>query len=233
MTIHPNRFPGESSEYRHARDRLLEAEIALRAQIESVAALRRQLPPGGAVAHDYVFDEGSTDGADTETVRHVRFSELFAEGKDTLIVYSFMYGPTMEKACPSCTSVLDSMDGAVNHVTQRTNLVVVARSPIQRIRAHARERGWRNLRMLSSANNDYNADYHAETSDGRQYPILNVFTRRDGVIRHFWATELLFAEKAPGQDWRHVDIVWPLWALLDMTPDGRGTDFRPRLSYGT
>ncbi len=231
MSLHSIRFPGESDAYRAARNELLEAEIKLRRTIEEVAALRRQLPLGGAAPEDYLFEEGAADLADEQTIRAVRLSELFQPGKNTLAVYSFMYGPNMQAACPSCTSILDSLNGASPHVTQRINLAVVAKSPLARIRAFARQRGWNNLRLLSSANNTYNRDYLGELPNGSQMPSLNIFVRRDGGIYHFHNTELLFAPKEPGQDGRHVDQIWPLWNLLDFTPDGRGTDWYPKLSY--
>jgi predicted dithiol-disulfide oxidoreductase (DUF899 family) len=229
--LHAIRFPGESAEYRAARDRLLREEAALRRHIEEVAALRRALPFGGAVAEDYVFEEGSADLDDVGTVRKVRLSELFERGKDTLVAYSFMYGPAMEKPCPMCTAMLDGLNGTAPHAHQRVNLVVVAKSPLERIRAHARARGWRDLRLLSSAGNSYNRDYHADAADGSQNPVLNVFVKRDAVVRHFYATELFFAKAEPGQNPRHVDSIWPLWNLFDLTPEGRGEDWYPRLSY--
>lgn len=228
---HSVRFPGESAQYRSARDTLLEAELDLRARLENVAALRRRLPLGGPVREDYLFEEGGRNLDDLETRRPVRLSELFGERKDSLILYSFMYGPEMQQPCPMCTSILDGLNGNVPHVLQRVNLGVVAKSPIQRIRAFARERGWGNLRLLSSAQNTYNADYHGETPDCAQIPALNVFVRRDGKIHHFYNTELLYAPSDPGQDPRHVDLIWPLWNLFDLTPEGRGTDWYPRLSY--
>lgn len=226
-------FPGESTEYRFARDKLLEAEVELRAAVERVAEQRRALPIGGAVPEDYAFEEASGEGAS------IRFSELFAPGKDTLVVYSFMFPrysgdtrpgpaegetarlPLAETPCPSCTSILDSLDGAAPHLAQLINLVVVAKSDPDRIRAFARERGWHHLRLLSSRNNRYNLDYLAEDPDSGQRPILNVFTRDAGGFHHRWATELMFAAREEGQDPRHVDSIWPLWNVLDMTPGGR------------
>jgi len=161
----------------------------------------------------------------------VRMSELFEPGKDTLIVYSYMFGPKMAAPCVSCTSILDGLDGQSPHVTQRMNFVVVARSPIDRIMDVARERGWNGLRLLSSSANTYNRDYQGENERGDQMPSLNVFVRRDGRIHHFYQSELLFAPKAPGQDGRHVDLIWPLWNLFDVTPEGRGTNWYPRLRY--
>jgi predicted dithiol-disulfide oxidoreductase (DUF899 family) len=231
-SIHGRRFPGESADYRSARDTLLREELDLRRSIEKTAALRRGLPPGGPVPHDYLFEEGSPDLTESQAVRQVRMSELFRSGWTSLVAYSFMYGPNMEVPCPMCTSMLDGLNGSAPHIAQRTNLVVVAKSPIHRIRAFARGRGWRNLRLLSSAENSYNRDYHGEDEKGAQLPMLNVFVKRDGVIRHCWASELLFAPADPGQHHRHVDLIWPLWNLLDVTPEGRGKDWLPKLSYG-
>jgi len=228
--LHPERFPGESKAYRAARNNLLKAEMELRRKIESVAALRRKLPPGGPVPEDYEFEEGAADIDDTETVRRAKLSELFQKDA-SLVVYSYMYGPAMAKACPMCTSMLDGLNGSALHAGQRVNLVVVAKSPIQRLRAVARERGWRNLRLLSSANNSYNRDYRGEDARGSQLPALNVFTRQGGAIHHAYCTELLFAPSDPGQNGRHVDAIWPLWNLLDYTPEGRGTDWYPKLAY--
>jgi len=229
--LHEERFPGEGRAYRAARNALLKAEMELRMKMESVAALRRKLPLGGLVPEDYEFEEGAADIEDEETVRRVKMSELF-ERDASLIVYSYMYGPAMAKACPMCTSILDALDRTVTHAGQRINVVVVAKSPIQRIRAIARERGWRNLRLLSSANNRYNRDYRGEDATGSQLPALNVFARRDGAIRHAWCSELMFAPSEPRQNARHVDMMWPLWNLFDFTPEGRGTDWYPKLAYG-
>lgn len=220
---HSVRFPGESDSYRAARDELLAAEMELRRNIEAVAAKRRQLPLGGKVEQDYVFDQPSGE--------RVRLSELFAGGKDSLIIYSYMYGPQMAEPCVSCTSILDALDGEAPHVNQRANFFVVAKSPIERIMKFTTERGWRNLQLLSSASNTYNRDYHAETEKGDQLPALNVFVKRDGAIHHFYNTELLYAPSEPGQDGRHVDQIWPLWNLFDLMPEGRGEKWYPRLSY--
>jgi predicted dithiol-disulfide oxidoreductase (DUF899 family) len=214
-------FPNESAAYRKARNKLLSAEKALRKKLEEMAALRRKLPAGGKVPEDYEF--GSRSGP-------VRLSQLFERG-DTLVAYSFMYSPTMEKACPMCSSMLDGLDGNAHHIAQRTNLVVIAKSPLARIEEHARARGWRNLELLSSQGNGYNRDYHGEDAEGKQWPMLNVFMRRNGKVRHFWGTELFYAKAEAGMHPRHVDLLWPLWNVLDLTPEGRGTDWYPKLQY--
>jgi predicted dithiol-disulfide oxidoreductase (DUF899 family) len=214
------KFPHEDAKYRTARNKLLKAEIDLRKQLEAVAALRRKLPPGGEVPEDYVFE--GQDGK-------VKLSQLFRNG-NTLVAYSFMYGPKMKEACPSCTSILDSLDGAARHLEQVTNLVVIAKSPLARILEHARSRGWTHLKLLSSEKNRYNRDYGAESDDGSQMPMLNVF-RKNGTVRHFWGSELLYAKSERGQEPRHVDMIWPIWNVLDVTPQGRGKDWNPKLAY--
>lgn len=230
-SFHSNRFPNESTAYRDARNKLLEAEIALRKNIEEVAVLRRTLPLGGELPEDYVFEEGAADLNDTQTVRKTRLSELFIPGKNTLAVYSYMFGPQMKEPCVSCTSILDGLNGSAPHIRQRVNFAVAAKSPLARIRELAHGQGWNNLRLLSSANNTYNRDYHGENAKGDQLPSLNVFVRRDGKIHHFYHTELLFAPQELGMDGRHVDMIWPIWNMFDFTPEGRGTDWYPRLRY--
>src|SRR5918994_5345706 len=174
MTI---RYPGESAEYRAARDRLLKREMELRRATEAVAAQRRALPAGGDVPEDYVFRGEGDDGNATD----IRLSELFAPGKDSLVIYSMMFPrdpdderpgpdggqtarlPLAEGPCPSCTALLDQLDGAAEHVSAHVNLAAVAKTPVERVLTFAAERGWRRLRVLSSAANTYNRDYFSET----------------------------------------------------------------------
>ena len=221
-------YPNEQPEYRKARNELLDAEAALRDQLERVAALRRTLPLGGELEQDYRFEERDAAAG----VRSVKLSELFGAGRDSLLIYGFMYGPNMERACPMCTSFLDSLDAAAPHITQRVNLAVCARSPIDRVADFGASRGWSNLRLLSSASNSYQYDYLAESDDGSQLPMANVFMRRGGRIWHFWGSELLFQPYPTGNS-RHVDLLWPLWNALDLTPEGRGESWYPALEYGT
>jgi predicted dithiol-disulfide oxidoreductase (DUF899 family) len=211
-------FSGESDDYRQARNRLLQAEISLRAEMERVASLRRQLPPGRA-ADPYVFQ--SDHGP-------VSLEKLFAPGRDTLVVYSYMFAPDAQAPCPMCSAYLDSLDGVLPHLLQRLSLAVVASAPLERLRAVARERGWRHLPLLSASGSEYQRDYHGEDADGRQLPMCNVFIRRDGQVHHFWCSEMFFAD-SPWHP-RHVDLLFPLWNHLDLTPEGRGTFF-PSLTY--
>jgi predicted dithiol-disulfide oxidoreductase (DUF899 family) len=238
-------FPGESTEYRRERDRLLDDEIELRRAMERVAATRRRLPPGGVVPQDYVFQGAGADGTPTE----VRLSELFAPGKDSLVTYSFMFPrhpgddrpgprdgqsallPLADGPCPSCTALLDQLDGAAEHVSDRVNFVAVAKAPLPRVLVFAEERGWRRLRLVSSEGNTFKRDYHGESADGAQQPMLNVFHRDGAMIRHFWGSELLYAPTDPGQDPRHVGTIEPLFNLFDFTPEGRPTDWEEQLYY--
>jgi predicted dithiol-disulfide oxidoreductase (DUF899 family) len=230
------RFPNESTAYRAARNALLTEEMELRRQVERVAAHRRALPMGGEVREDYVF-EGESG--------RTKLSQLFAPDKETLAIYSFMFGPERERPCPGCTHFLDALEGSTRHILQRLNFVVVAKSPVSRLQAFARERGWRQLRLLSTAANTYDRDYFGDSTalsaamrDQQEFkpgeewdmPILNVFRRDGGTIRHFWGSELLYVPPEPGQEYRHNDLLDPLWNMLDVTPDGRG-DFHPKLEY--
>ena len=217
------RFPNESDQYRAARDALLRSEAELRAQVERVAAQRRELPLGGEAAEDYTFEELAGGVA-----RSVKLSDLFAEDKDHLFLYSFMYSPGMDAPCPMCCSLLDALNANAAHLAQRVNLAVAARSPIERLTAFAKARGWDRLRMVSAANNSYTLDYCGEDADGNQLPMANVFVRRNGRTHHFWAAELFWSETMEGANPRHLDMMWPLWNLLDLTPGGRG-DWYPSL----
>ncbi len=231
--LHDLRFPGESDVYRRARDELLDAEIDVRRRIEAAAAQRRELPLGGEVPTDYEFEEYA---GYSDEPRTVHLSELFEDGKDTLFLYSHMFNPDetgqpLAVPCPACTSIIDALDGEAPHITQRINLAVSAKVPIQRFRDHARSRGWQHVRLLSCTENTYNHDYHAEKSDARQLPIATVFVRRDGRVHHFWSSELAYAPTDPGEHPRHVDFMWPLWNVFDRAPEGRGSGWEPSLNY--
>jgi predicted dithiol-disulfide oxidoreductase (DUF899 family) len=212
-------FPNETPEYRQARNRLLSEEIELRRKIEQVAALRRSLPAGGEIPEDYAFE--SPNGV-------VRISQLFGD-KDTLVIYSMMFGPQRERACPMCTAMLTSWDGTARNLRERVALAVTARSPIERLLDFKRERGWLNLQIYSDAKGDYTRSY-VDAEDG-DVPGLSVFTRRDGAIRHFWSGEMSGEMADPDQDPRGAPDLDPLWTILDLTPAGRGSTWYPKLEY--
>jgi predicted dithiol-disulfide oxidoreductase (DUF899 family) len=216
-------FPNESNDYRRARNALLAEEIELRRHIERVALQRRALPPGGEVTGDYRFH--SEDGP-------LDFAGLFGD-KQTLVIYSYMFGPQRERPCPMCTSLLSAWEGEARDVGQRVALAVVARSPIERLVAFKKERGWRDLKLYSDINGRYSRDYRALTEDGGDDAAFNVFTRRDGTIRHFWGGEMGFSTADPGEDPRGAPDLMPLWTILDATPEGRGSNWYPKLEYGS
>ena len=213
------RFPNESDAYRQARNALLAEEIELRRHIERVAEQRRALPPGGAVTSNYPFvGENGPAG----------FADLFGD-KETLAVYSWMFGAARARPCPMCTSLLSAWDGEALDVAQRISLVVIARSPIKRMVAFKQERGWQHLRLYSDPGGDYTRDY--VSAGDADVPGFNVFSRRDGTIRHFWSGEMGGTTADPGQDPRGAPDLMPLWTILDATPEGRGTDWYPKLEY--
>ena len=229
-------FPNETPDYRSARPALLEREVALRREMEAVANDLRALPPGGEVPADSLFDCIGAEGAPSK----VRLSELF-RGGDTLMLYHYMFPrhaqdkrpgpmvgtmaqvPLSEGPCPSCTALIDMWEGTMPHFEGLGgNLAVVAKAPIERVAAFARDKGWKHARVLSAANNTFKRDCHGEDADGEQAPIMTVFKRwPDGAIRLHWAPELLFEPRDPGQDMRHLGTVEPLWTLFDLTPGGR------------
>lgn len=213
------RFPDESGAYRLARDALLAEEIELRRHTERVAAQRRALPPGGKVPQNYAFvgENGP-----------VHFSDLFGD-KQTLAVYSYMFGPRRAQPCPMCSSLMAAWDGEAPDVEQRMALVMVARSPIERLLKVKKDRGWRNLKLFSDGEGDFTRDY--VSADDADVPAFNVFSRRDGTIRHFWSGEMGTSTADPGQDPRGAPDLMPLWTILDSTPEGRGTDWYPKLNY--
>ena len=215
------RIPNESADYRRAREVLLAEEIELRRHIERVAEMRRALPPGGEVTKDYRFQ--GPDGP-------VGLGDLFGD-KQTLVVYSYMYGPERERPCPMCTSMLSALDGEVPDIMQQAAFAVVGRSPIERLLAFKRERGWHHLPLYSDIDDEYSRDYRAVGREGSDDAAYNVFTRRDGRIRHFWSEEMGPVTADPGQDPRGAPDFMPLWTVLDTTPEGRPPTWYPKLSY--
>ena len=215
------RIPNESAEYRRARTALLAEEIELRRHIERVAEMRRALPPG-APMKDYRFvgENGP-----------VSLEGLFGD-KQSLVVYNYMYGPQRERPCPMCTSLLSAWDGEAQDIMQQTALAVIARSPIERLVAFKKERGWRALKLYSDPSQEFSRDFHAVGENGEDWAGLHVFTRRDGTIRHFWSGEMDFSTADPGQDPRGAPDLMPLWTVLDTTPEGRDPKWYPKLDYG-
>jgi predicted dithiol-disulfide oxidoreductase (DUF899 family) len=213
------RHPNESAEYRRAREALLAEEIELRRHIERVAEMRRALPPGGEVTRAYEFSGDSGK---------VTLPELFGN-KQTLVIYSYMFGPQREKPCPMCTSFMSTWEAKLPDVEQCIAFAFVARSPIERLIEAKRARGWTRHKVYSDTSGDYTRDYVSATD--ADMPGYSVFTRRDGVLRHFWSGEMGQTMADPGQDPRGAPDIDPLWTLLDTTPEGRGKDWYPKLGY--
>ena len=202
------RYPNETREYRKARDALLKEEQALVDKVKALAAKRRELPLGGELKEDYVF-QWANDG---KVGKRVKLSELFGD-KDTLMIYSFMYGPGWDNPCPSCTSLMDGFDRSAYQVTRNAAFVGIAKAPAEKINAWAEKRGWTQIALLSGYESPFQADYKCQgDSDDMQWPVMLVFMKHGGKIHLFWATEL---------DSNHVDTVWPYWNLMDFTPEGR------------
>jgi predicted dithiol-disulfide oxidoreductase (DUF899 family) len=202
------RYPNESREYRAARDALLQEEQALVDKVKAVAAKRRNLPRGGKLKEDYVF-QWANEG---KLGQNAKFSDLFGQ-HDTLLLYSFMFGPNWDKPCPSCTSLMDGFDRTWYSVNTNAAFCAIAKAQPERIADWARKRGWTQIPLLSGYASTYQADYHCQAeNDDKQLPVMHVFRKQDGGIFHFWGTET---------ELNHVDTVWPYWNLMDFTPAGR------------
>lgn len=214
-------YPNDSDAYREARTRLLAEEIELRRHIARVAEQRRALPLGGE-PRAYRFQD--------EQGRTVSLADLFGP-HDTLVTYTWMFGPQRERPCPMCTSMLGSLDQPARDITQKVALAVIGRSPVERQLAFARERGWQHLRFFQCGD-DFARDYRALTAQGDEIPALDVWVRRDGKVHHFWAGEMDGNTMDPGQDPRGAPDIAPLWNILDLTPAGRDPAWYPQLDYG-
>ena len=211
----------ESAEYLAKREELRLAEIDLMKQRERVAELRRHLPPGPAM-QDYAFEEGPADLNDGDTpARTVRLSELFTGADRRSVIYHLMYGKRQTKACPMCTAWIDGMNGVAHHVAQNIDFAIVAAAELPALRAHGRDRGWNRLRLLSAINSTFKYDLGSEDREGNQDSTISVFTRdRNGVVHHFYTAHPWMS---PEIKERGIDLMSPIWHLLDLTPQGRGS----------
>jgi predicted dithiol-disulfide oxidoreductase (DUF899 family) len=215
-------FPGESAEYSGAREDLLKAEIEFRRQMTRLTEQRMALPPGPVIEKDYRFRDRS--GAE------LRLIDLF-DDKDALVIYFWMYGPQRERPCPMCTNWLGSVNGNAADIRQRVALKIIGRSPVERQLAFAAERGWKDLDFVQTVGDDFPRDLHLLNDDGSENPAFGVFKRDGDKVRLFWAAEMPMQAADPGQDPRTAPDIASLWSVLDLTPEGRGTDWYPKLSY--
>lgn len=217
-------FPGESDAYRNARQALLADEIQFRRDMTRLSEQRRALPPGPIIGKDYRFTNGN--GKD------IGLSDLFGD-HDSLVTYFWMYGPQRERPCPMCTNWLGAVNGNAADIKQRTALKILGRSPVERQLAFAAERGWKHLDFVQTIGDDYARDLKLLNDDGTENPALVVFKREGDDVRLFWASEMSMELADPGQDPRDAPDVASLWSILDLTPEGRGTDWYPKLEYGS
>ena len=229
-TYRQTNLTNEPAEYLAGREELRQAEIELMRQRERVAELRRQLPKGATV-QDYEFLEGpvSLDDGD-EPVKKVRLSELFTAPDRSLVIYHLMFGKKQTKACPMCTAWLDGFNGVAHHLAQNVDLAIVAAADPSTLRAYARDRGWDKLRLLSAGESTFKYDLGSEDREGGQDSTISVFTREsDGTLRHFYSAHPWLGTDIKE---RGIDELNPIWNMLDLTPQGRGT-FYTSLDYGT
>jgi predicted dithiol-disulfide oxidoreductase (DUF899 family) len=227
-TFRQTNLTNESGDYLDKREELRLAEVELMRQRERVAELRRRLPEGAPV-QDYTFEEGpvNLDAGDTPT-RIVRLSELFTLPDRALVIYHLMYGKKQIKACPMCTAWIDGFNGVADHLAQNINLAIVAAVDTPVLRAHARSRGWKKLRLLSAGANTFKYDLGSEDREGNQDSQISVFSRAsDGTVGHFYSAHPRLASDIPE---RGIDLLSPIWNILDLTPQGRG-DFYTKLEY--
>lgn len=217
-------FPGESEAYRKARTALLAQEIALQRMIDGVAEQRRSLPPGPAITKDYRF--ATMNGGDP-----VGLAGLFGK-HDTLVAYFWMYGPERPRPCPMCTNLLGPLDANAVDIGQRVALIVLGRSPVERQIAFAQERGWQHLRFAQTLGDEFALDFGGLDPDkGWEYPVMMVFRKDGEVIRLFWKGAMTGEMADDGKDPRGGPDLATLWPVLDLTPDGRGSDWYPLLQY--
>jgi len=227
-SLRQTNLPNESEEYLLKRDELRRAEIDLRNQRERVAELRRQLPKGPAV-EDYVFQEVSAklDAGDTP-IRNIRLSELFTSPDRSVVIYHFMFGKKQTKPCPMCTAWIDGFNGVAHHLAQNLDLAIVAAADLASLRSYARTRGWNRLRLLSAGSSTFKYDLGSENKEGNQDSAISVFTRdTDGTIRHSYTGHPWLA---PDIKERGIDELTPIWNVMDLTRQGRGT-FYANLEY--
>jgi predicted dithiol-disulfide oxidoreductase (DUF899 family) len=224
------RLADEPPDYTARREELRQAEIELTRQRERVAEMRRRLPPG-AVVQDYVFEEGPPALASGDApIRTVRLSELFTGPDRSLVIYHFMYGKRQTSPCPMCTMWIDGFNGVARHLAANVDFAIAAAADPPTLRWHARDRGWHDLRLLSCGGSTFKYDLRSEDAEGRQDSTISVFTRdRGGTIRHAYSSHPWMGEDARE---RGIDLLTPVYNLLDLTPQGRG-DWSAQLAYST
>lgn len=217
-------FALEDRDYASARRALLAAEIEARRVLTRLAEQRKALPPGPEISADWRFR--------SEEGKERRLIDLF-DDKDTLITYFWMYGPERDRPCPMCTDTLSGLNGVARNIDQRAALKILGRSPISRQLQFARERAWVDLTFVETNGDDYARDLGLLLDDGSEAPAFTVYHRDADTVRLFYNSEMPMKAADPGQDPRGATDLSPLWNVLDHTPEGRGSDWYPKLDYNT
>ena len=228
-TYRQTNLPNESAEYLSKREELRLAEIDLMNLRERIATLRRQLPPG-AILKDYAFIEGpaSLDEGDSPAST-VRLSELFT-APESAGDLSNDVRKKQTSPCPMCTSWLDAFNGVAHHLAQSINLAVAVAADLPALRSHARKRGWDKLRLLSAGESTFKYDLGSED---REEARTRRFLSSRSTSKEQCITFTVFIRRlADNIDTRGTDEYNPIWNVLDLTPQGRGT-FEASLDYGT
>ena len=210
-------------EWLNARKALLDKERAFSRERDALSAARRELPMV-KVDKPYAF-EGSSG--------HKTLPELF-DGRRQLIVYHFMFDPSWEEGCKSCSLIMDHVDGMLPHLGARdTSFAVISRAPLGKLLAFQKRMGW-SFPWLSSSESDFNYDYgvsfrsvdKTEGKDGYNYgtgkfptseaPGLSTFLREGDAVFHTYSTYS-----------RGLDILIGTYNYLDLTPLGRQEEDLP------
>jgi predicted dithiol-disulfide oxidoreductase (DUF899 family) len=215
-------FPGESDAYSQARKKLLAEEIEFRRHMTRLSEQRRALPPGPVISTKYRFK--LANGSE------VGLRDLFGK-HDTLVSYFWMYGPQRERPCPMCTNWLGGVNGNATDIEQRVALKILGRSPVDRQRAFAAERGWQHLDFVQTVGDAYAKDHRLLDDQGNENAAITVYKRQGDEVRLFYAAEMPLGAADPGQDPRTAPDIAPLWSILDLTPAGRDKDWYPKLKY--
>src|ERR1041385_3934776 len=229
-TYRQTNLTNESEEYLRKREEVRLAEIELMRARERVAELRRALPKGAGI-EDYELLEGPASlGDGDEPVAKVRLSELFTGPDRALVIYHLMFGKKQTEPCPMCTAWLDAFNGVAHHLAQNVDFAIVAAADLPALRAFGRDRDWNRLRLLSAGESTFKYDLGSEDREGNQDSMISVFTRdADGTLRHFYSGHPWLADDIKE---RGIDELNPIWNVMDLTPQGRGT-FYTSLDYGT
>lgn len=211
-----------NEQWLEARRAHLATEKELTRLRDQLARERRELP-WERVEKNYVFDTPRGKGT---------LADLFG-GHSQLLVYHFMFGPEWKEGCPSCSFVVDHLDGAVPHLAARdVSLVMVSRAPLAKIEAFKKRMGWR-FPWVSSFGSDFNYDFHASFTPEQ---------RKSGKVDYNYTMQEFPSEEAPGASvfykdpatggifhtystyGRGLDAFVGTYTLLDLVPKGRDED---------